>query len=46
MDDRKHIRSMLLLLLPIALLLAAGYILAGETVRAVLFALMKLAVIR
>lgn len=45
MTDRKMFRSVLLLLLPVALLLGAVAALAGDTVRDVLFAVMKLAVI-
>ena len=45
MTDRKMLRSVLLLLQPMALLLASGMALSGDTVRDVLFAVMKLAVI-
>ena len=46
MHDRNPILSVLALLLPIALLLTAGCILAGDAVRDALFAVLKLVVIR
>lgn len=46
MHDHNPIRSVLALLLPVALLLTAGSILAGETMRDAVFAILKLVVIR
>lgn len=46
MHDGNPIRCVLALALPLALLLAAGCILAGETGRDALFAALKLVVIR
>lgn len=46
MHDHNPIRSVLALLLPMALLLTAGVVLAGDTVRDAVFAVLKLVVIR
>ena len=46
MHDEHPVRSALLLALPLGLLLAAGWIMAGETARDALFAALKLVVIR
>lgn len=46
MHDENPIRCMLLLALPLALLLAAGWLIGGEAVKDALFAALKLVVIR
>lgn len=46
MHDHNPIRSVAALVLPLALLLTAGYLLGGETARDAVFALLKLVVIR
>lgn len=46
MHDHNPIRSVLALLLPMALLLTAGVVLAGDTLRDAVFAVLKLVVIR
>lgn len=46
MHDQHPIRSVLALVLPVALLVTAGCVLAGESVRDAVFAILKLVVIR